>query len=120
MDAKPPVLLLLFAIIGAASASELAQYGKCSFNLKDDKMINMGMSKELGAAVVLSSSSESLEDCSHSCCEDTAGQCSIAVYHSDEKHCYHINCPDPQACVSSSLAGFKLVEIINRAVPQAG
>ncbi|XP_078582859.1 uncharacterized protein LOC144865761 [Branchiostoma floridae x Branchiostoma japonicum] len=121
MDSKPPVLLLLFAIIGAAFTSELAQYGQCSLNFTDGKIINLRKSKELGGAIFLSSfSSDSLEDCSHSCCDDTAGQCSVAVYHNDRNmdNCYHINCPDPQACVYQDLAGYTLA-IISRAVPQA-
>eukprot|EP00058_Branchiostoma_floridae_P008372 XP_002593860.1 hypothetical protein BRAFLDRAFT_75680 [Branchiostoma floridae] len=121
MDAKPPVLLLLLVIIGAASASELAQYGQCSLNFTDGKIINLRKSKELGGAIFLSSfSSDSLEDCSHSCCDDTAGQCSVAVYHNDRNmdNCYHINCPDPQSCVYQDLAGYTLA-IISRAVPQA-
>ncbi|CAH1251050.1 MANSC4 [Branchiostoma lanceolatum] len=121
MDPKPPGLLLLLLIIGAASAAELVQYGQCSLNFTDGKIINLRKSKELGGAVFLSSfSSDSLEDCSHSCCNDTAGQCSVAVYHNDKNmdNCYHINCPNPQTCVYQDLAGYTLA-IISRGIPQA-
>eukprot|EP00058_Branchiostoma_floridae_P008386 XP_002593874.1 hypothetical protein BRAFLDRAFT_75668 [Branchiostoma floridae] len=139
MESKPPVLLLLFAIIGAAFASELAEYGQCSLNFTARKIINLRKSNLsflffsrmdskppvlllLLAIIGAASASElsHLEDCSHSCCDDTAGQCSVAVYHNDRNmdNCYHINCPDPQACVYQDLAGYTLA-IISRAVPQA-
>ncbi|XP_078663471.1 uncharacterized protein LOC144906768 [Branchiostoma floridae x Branchiostoma belcheri] len=113
-------LLLLLVTLSAVSAAELVQYGQCSLNFTDDKIINLRKSKELGGAVFLSSfSSDSLEDCSHSCCEDTAGQCSVAVYHDDTNmdNCYHINCPDPQTCVYQELAGYTLA-VISRTIPQ--
>ncbi|XP_072015538.1 uncharacterized protein [Amphiura filiformis] len=93
---------------------------QCTYETKQDKIINIQESKRLGANLLEALQMNSLADCTAACCDQFYGKCNMAFYHEtnkEEKNCFLALCDPEEKCVLTTLKGFAATTIFQPEVP---